>query len=49
MAKVCWATGADPVERHRKLADFCQSHGLDDEADFYKRSLHALGEPHARE
>ena len=49
MAKVSWATGADPIERYEKLADFCQSHGLDDEADFYKRSLHALGGPDARE
>lgn len=49
MAKVCWATSADPLERYRKLADFCRSHGLDDEADFYTRSLHALGGPDARE
>jgi len=42
LAKVLWATGADPVTRCGKLADFCRSHGLDAEADFYQRSLQAL-------
>ncbi len=44
MAKVCWATGADPVQRYRKLAAFCQEHGLKSEAEFYRKSLFALGE-----
>lgn len=43
MAKVCFATGADPVERYRKLAEFCEKHNLEDEAEFYRRSLAALG------
>jgi len=44
LAKVCWATGADPVERYKKLAAFCRAHGLAAEAEFYERSLQALGE-----
>jgi len=42
-AKVCWATGADPVERYERLAEFCKAHGLEEEAEFYRRSLAALG------
>jgi archaemetzincin len=42
MAKVCWATGADPAERYRRLAEFCEKQGLKDEAEFYTKSLKAL-------
>ena len=42
MAKVCWATGADPVERYRKLAEFCKTEGLKAEAEFYGKCLKAL-------
>jgi hypothetical protein len=42
-AKVCWATGADPVERYRRLAEFCKRVGLEDEAVFYGKCLAALG------
>ncbi len=42
MAKVCWATGADPADRYRKLAAFCEKHGLKTEERFYRRSLEAL-------
>ena len=42
MAKVCWATGADPVDRYKKLAAFCKKHGLNAEERFYRRSLEAL-------
>jgi len=45
LAKVCWATGADPVRRYRRLLAFCDAHGLEEEADFYRRSLAALGHP----
>jgi archaemetzincin len=46
LAKVCWATRADPVERFAKLAAFCHEHGLKPEQEFYERSLRALdGEP----
>jgi len=42
LAKVCWATRADPLERFRKLAEFCKTQGLKDEQAFYERSLQAL-------
>ena len=42
LAKLCWATGAQPVEQFRKLAKFCKEQGLEDEAEFYERSLRAL-------
>ena len=43
MAKICWATLADPVERYKKLAEFCHRHGLSSEAAFFDQSLAALG------
>ncbi len=46
MAKVCWATGADPEKRFERLAAFCAANGLDRERRFYERSLAAVrGEP----
>ncbi len=42
VAKVCWATGAGPVDRYRKLAEFCERNALEPEAEFYRRSLAAL-------
>jgi archaemetzincin len=41
-AKLWWATGAEPVARYRKLAAFCEEHGLKDEAAFYGKSIQAL-------
>ena len=41
-AKVCWATRADPVERFKKLAEFCNQNGLMGYAGFYERSMKAL-------
>ena len=38
LAKLCWATGVDPAERFRKLADFCRREGLVEEAEFYEKS-----------
>ncbi len=43
MAKVCWAAQADPIERYRKLAAFCREQKLSAEAEFYEKSLRALG------
>jgi archaemetzincin len=40
--KVYWATKADPVERYRKLSDFCKKQLLLKEADFYRKSAKAL-------
>ena len=42
MAKVCWATGAEPVERYRKLAAFCRTHGLSREAGRFGQFIRAL-------
>lgn len=43
MAKVCWATGADPAERYRKLAAFCKDNGFKTEEEFFGKSIKALG------
>jgi archaemetzincin len=43
MAKVCWATQADPVARYRRLAAFCRANGLSAEAAAYNGFLKALG------
>lgn len=42
MAKVCWATGTDPLTRYRKLARFCKEHGLTRERAFFDKSIKAL-------
>ncbi len=42
LAKICWATNCDPVERFRELAEFCEQQGFDTEKQFYERSLAAL-------
>ena len=41
-AKVCWAAGYDPGRRFRDLADFCRKAGLNDEVEFYRKSLEAI-------
>jgi archaemetzincin len=43
MAKVCWATRTDPVERYRKLAAFAEKQGLKPEAARYRQFIEALG------
>ena len=43
VAKLWWATGADPVARFRKLASFCEKNGLEAEAVFYRKSIKTLG------
>ena len=42
LAKICWATQADPATRFRKLAEFCKDNGLKPEQDFYEKSLAKL-------
>jgi len=42
LAKLCWATDAKPSEQFKKLAKFCKEQGLEDEAEFYERSLTAV-------
>jgi archaemetzincin len=41
-AKVCWATGTEPVKRYRRLAVFCMEHGLDAELAYYMKAAAAL-------
>ena len=43
LAKVCWATGADPLKRFVSLYGFCRAQGLDAQADSFARSIRALG------
>jgi archaemetzincin len=42
LAKLCWATRADPLERYGKLADFCKDQGLKSEEQTYRKLLAAL-------
>jgi archaemetzincin len=39
LAKLCWATGADPSRRFAQLAEFCRKHGFLDELDHYEKSI----------
>jgi len=36
LAKLCFATGAEPVARFKKLSAFCKTNGLDKDAEFYE-------------
>ena len=38
VAKICWATGAEPAPRFKKLAAFCRREGLEQQADFFQMS-----------
>jgi archaemetzincin len=42
LAKLCFATGAEPLARFKKLLEFCKRNGLDQEAEFYEKSLKRL-------
>jgi len=42
VAKLLWATGADPAERYSNLAEFCKKHGLKDEETYYRKAIEAL-------
>ncbi|MEM7165115.1 MAG: archaemetzincin [Planctomycetota bacterium] len=42
VAKICWGCDVDPVARFDSLVEFCETEGLADEADFYRRSRAAL-------
>jgi archaemetzincin len=42
MAKVVWATRADPRRRYEALAAFCKEQGLETEAAFFEKSIAAL-------
>ena len=42
MAKVCWATEADPARRYRALSEFCLTNALMMEAEFYQKSAELI-------
>ena len=42
VAKVCWATRADPFARYKRLLDFCEKHGLKPQAKMYGQRIEAL-------
>ncbi len=44
LAKVCWATGADPGQRFTALAAFCEEHGLEEEAKYFRQAIDLLKE-----
>lgn len=44
LAKVCWATRADPLQRYQKLAAFCKEQGLQGEYERYVKAIEALEE-----
>ncbi|NIA22201.1 MAG: hypothetical protein GWP05_09630, partial [Anaerolineaceae bacterium] len=44
VAKVCWATRTEPLERYEKLSAFCRKAGLEDEHRFFQKSIQALRE-----
>jgi archaemetzincin len=44
VAKLWWITGAEPVARYRKLAEFCKEQGLGPERVFYEKCIKALEE-----
>ena len=42
LAKLCYATGADPQKRFEKLTAFCKANGLKAEQEFYEKLLQTL-------
>lgn len=43
VAKLCWATGADPRKRLDQLMEFCKAQKLNEEYELFKKSADALG------
>ena len=39
LAKLCFATGAEPVKRYERLAAFCKAQGLKREQEFFEKSI----------
>ncbi|UCH97899.1 MAG: hypothetical protein JSV88_13880 [Candidatus Aminicenantes bacterium] len=42
LAKLCWATKTDPIERYKKLVDFFEKSNFETEARFCKKSIQTL-------
>lgn len=47
-AKLCYATGADPVARMQGLAEFCGANGLHAESCYYRDAAAALRQVHTQ-
>jgi archaemetzincin len=45
LAKLCYATGADPIKRYQRLAAFCKAQGLTREQEFFEKSVEVLSKP----
>ncbi|TWT82228.1 Peptidase family M54 [Planctomycetes bacterium CA13] len=43
-AKLCFATAVSPIARYRRLAEFCEKHGLKAEHSYFKKGQVALSE-----
>ena len=43
-AKILYATKADPIERYQKLIEFCKTHKLTDEMQFFQKAKAKLQE-----
>ena len=41
-AKICWATGSDPIIQFKKLGEFCRTHGLRREEQYYRDAVKGL-------
>jgi len=44
LAKTLWSTEADPVNRYKALATFCDENDFDEQAAFYRKSIELLSE-----
>ena len=42
MAKICWSTRAEPLQRMKKLAAFCKTHGFEADHKLYTRQIEVL-------
>lgn len=42
VAKVSWATQADPVARYKRLMEYCEKNGFDEERIFFEKSIRRL-------
>ena len=42
VAKICWATQTSASDRYERLLEFCEANGLDEEAEFFQKSIDLL-------
>ena len=42
VAKICWATQTSALARYERLLEFCKENGLDEEAEFFQKSIDLL-------